>query len=360
MKRCLLLTLIVLAMASFSTAAQDAPLRVVATTTILADVAQNVGGERVVVSALVPADADAHAFEPTPQDVQRVAAADIVLAVGAGYETFLGGLMENAASVPLVIVSNGILMYPFIGDHDHDHGDEAVSTEETAHEPEEHGAPEPIGILGEQGVCEDGHHEHEDEAHSGDPAAATEADHAEDEHEHGACDPHVWTDPDNLAIWADNIAAAFAARDATNADFYRASAESYKAQLQAVRDEMAQILSGVPDERRVLITNHEFMSYFARAFGFEVVGVVIPGGTTAAALDPRSLAELIERVRAEGVPAIFAEASANPDLINAVAQEAGVRVVTALSESLTGADGAAPTVLDYLRYNAQTVAAALS
>ncbi|MBL8166153.1 MAG: zinc ABC transporter substrate-binding protein [Anaerolineae bacterium] len=345
MKRLLLLTLIVLSIAGFSTAAQDEPLTVIATTTILADVAQNVGGERVVVSALVPADADAHAFEPAPQDVQRVAEADIVLAVGAGYEAFLGGLMENAASVPLVIASNGISMYPFSGEHGHE--------EEPA--DAEHEAAEPLGILGEEGVCEDDHAEE----HSDDPAATPEADHAEDEHEHGACDPHVWTDPANIAIWTDSIAAAFAERDAANADFYRANAEAYKAQIETVRAEMEEILSAVPEERRVLITNHEFMSYFARAFGFEVVGVVIPGGTTAAALDPQSLAELVEVVREKGVPAIFAEASANPDLINTVAQEAGVQVVTALSESLTAADGVAPTVLDYLRYNAQTVAAAL-
>jgi ABC-type Zn uptake system ZnuABC Zn-binding protein ZnuA len=346
MKRLLLFTLIVLAITSFSTAAQDAPLTVIATTTILADVAQNVGGDRVSVSALVPVNADTHAFEATPQDVQRVAEADLVLAVGAGYEAFLGGLMENAAAVPLVIVSNGISMYPFIGEHGHEE-DPADA---------EHEVAEPLGILGEEGVCEDEH----TAAHSDDPAATPEAEHAEDEHDHGDCDPHVWTDPANIVIWANNIAAALAERDAANADFYRANAEAYQQQLLAVRDEIAQILSAVPQERRVLITNHEFMSYFARAFGFEVVGVIIPGGTTAAALDPQSLAQVVAVVREEGVTAIFAEASANPELVNTVAEEAGVQVVTALSESLTGPDGVAPTLLDYLRYNAQTVAAALA
>lgn len=314
--------------------AQDQPLRVLATTTIVADVAQNVGGSLVSVTSLVPADADAHAFEPTPQDVARVAQADVVLAVGAGYEVFLAGLMENAAQVPLVIVSNGIEMYPFTAEVHY--GEEAEHT------------AEPVGILGEEGVCED-EHDHHDK--SGDAV------HSEEEgHEHGSCDPHVWTDPASGMIWADNIAAAFVQADPANAETYTANAEAYKARLVEVRAEMESILTVVPQERRKLITNHEFMSYFARAFGFEVVGVVIAGGTTSAAVDPQELVALIEQVHKLGVPAIFAEATANTRIIDTLAAETGVTVVTTLSESLTSADGPAPTYLDYLLYNAQTVA----
>lgn len=315
--------------------AQTQPLQVLATTTIVADVAQNVGGDLVSVTSLVPADADAHAFEPTPQHVARVAGADVVLAVGAGYEVFLAGLMENAAEVPLVIVSNGIEMYPFTSEAHHDE-------EEGAHADEAEHTAEPVGILGEEGICED------------------EQGHEEDAHEHGSCDPHVWTDPASGMIWADNIAAAFAQVDPANAGTYAANAEAYKASLTEIRAEMENMLAVVPEERRKLITNHEFMSYFARAFGFEVVGVVISGGTTAADVDPQELVMLIEEVREVGVPAIFAEATANTQIIDVLAAETGVAVVTTLSESLTGTDGVAPTYLDYLRYNAQTVADALS
>jgi ABC-type Zn uptake system ZnuABC Zn-binding protein ZnuA len=343
-------TAIVLGLALLSVGlvgAQAQPLQVVATTTIVADVAQNVGGDLVSVTSLVPPDADAHAFEPTPQDVARVAEADVVLAVGAGYEAFLSGLMENAAEVPLVIVSNGIEMYPFAAEAHHDE-------EEGAHaDSAEHAAVEPVGILGSEGVCEDKH----DHGEESDEAAHSEEQEA---HEHGPCDPHVWTDPASGMIWADNIAVAFAQADPSNAETYAANAEAYKASLTEVRAEMENILSVVPEERRKLITNHEFMSYFARAFGFEVVGVVISGGTTAADVDPQELVVLIEQVRELSVPAIFAEAAANTQIIDVLASEAGVAVVTALSESLTGADGVAPTYLDYLRYNAQTVANALS
>src|SRR5262245_2569614 len=88
-----------------SLSAQDEPLNVIATTTIIADIARNIGGDFVRVSSLVPPDADAHAFDPTPQDALKVSEADVVLAAGAGYETFLNGLMENAASVPVVRIS---------------------------------------------------------------------------------------------------------------------------------------------------------------------------------------------------------------------------------------------------------------
>lgn len=314
---------IVLAIGLFSTVkAQTTPLKVIATTTILADVAQNVGGDLVTVESLVPADADAHAFEPTPQDVQKVADADVVLAVGVGYEAFLGNLMDNVADVPVVTVSNGISIYPF--------GENTVS--------------EPLGVLGTDDICDAEHHD--DEA----------ADHEE---EHGGCDPHVWTDPKNGAIWADNIAATFAENDPDNAAIYTANAEAYKQQLISMDAEMTEILSVVPEERRVLVTNHEFMGYFARAYSFKIVGVVVGGGTTGSETDPQALAALIQTIKDAAVPAIFAEASANPDLINTVAEEAGVQVMTTLSESLTDADGLAPTYLDYLRYNAQTIADAL-
>jgi zinc/manganese transport system substrate-binding protein len=310
------------ALAVGTAAAQDAPLRVVATTTIVADVARQIGGDLVTVTALVPVDSDAHAFEPAPQDVQGVADAQLVLAVGAGYEAFLGGLMDNAAAVPLVIVNTGVEMYGFSDGH--------------ADDPH---ADEPLGVLGEAGVCE------------AVPAA--------DDHAHGSCDPHTWTDPRNVMLWADTIAAALTAVDPANADTYTANAAAYQAVLQDAFDGMTETLSVVPAERRRLVTNHEFMSYFARAFDFEVAGVVIPGGTTGGENDPQMVAGLIDHIRALGVSVIFAEASASTQVIDMLAQDAGVNVVTTLSESLTAPDGIAPTYLDYLRVNAQTIADAL-
>ncbi|MDZ4765629.1 MAG: zinc ABC transporter substrate-binding protein [Chloroflexota bacterium] len=345
----MLLTLTVLFLSVLPAFAQDVP-QVVATTTILADVARNVGGALIEVSALVPADADTHAYEPTTDDVARVAQADLLLAVGVNYEEFLVGLLENAGdSIPILEVTSGVEILAFGGDHtDEAHNDDPLATPEAEHA---HGAADIIGVYG-AGTLECGADDHEDEAAG--------AEHA-DAHEHGACDPHVWMNPANVAIWADNIAAAFSDLDPANAATYAANAEAYKTQLTALDADIRAIVSAVPAESRILVTNHDFMGYFAAAYGFEIVATVLPGGTTGAELEPQGMAAVIELVRAEGVPAIFAEVSANTDLIDVLADEADIAVVTALySESLSGADGAASTYLDFMRYNATTIAAALS
>jgi zinc/manganese transport system substrate-binding protein len=330
MKRLLLYIVLVMCLIGIGTvAAQPTPLDVVATTSLIADVARNVGGDRVNVTALIPGGTDVHAFEPTPQDVLAVSQADVLLVNGAGLEAFLGRLVENAGNVEPVVVSNGVPMLPF-GDHDH----------------VEHDEHETLGLLGEAGVCEDEHHdEHE----------------AEEAHEHANCDPHVWTDPHNVQVWAANIAAAFAVADPANADAYHANADAYIAQLDALDAEIREILSTIPHEGRILVTNHEFFGYFAHAYDFEVVGVVIPGGTTLNDPDPQALARLIRLVAEEGVPAIFAEVSAVPVLAETVAQEASITVVADIySDSLSDPDGPAATYLDYMRHNAQTIATALA
>ncbi|MCB9451327.1 MAG: zinc ABC transporter substrate-binding protein [Anaerolineaceae bacterium] len=333
MKRLLMiLGLALLVGGIFPAAAQSEPLRVVATTTIIADVARQVGGDYVTVDALVPPNSDVHAFQPTPADVVKVAQADVVLVNGAGLEAFLGGLLENVAGVAPVVVSDGVNMLPF-GDHEHD---EAETTEEEEH----------LGLLGDEGVCEDVHHADES------PDA--------DGHDHGSCDPHVWTDPANVMIWAENIAVAFAAADPAHATEYEDNAVAYEAELETLDSDVRDILAGVPQDRRVLVTNHEFMSYFAHTFGFEVVGVVLPGGSTLAEPTPQDLAALIQTIQAENIPAIFIEASSSSTLADVVAGETGVAVVTSLySGSLSDADGPASTYLDYMRYNAQTIADAL-
>jgi ABC-type Zn uptake system ZnuABC Zn-binding protein ZnuA len=322
----------------FPAAAQGEVLRVVATTSIITDVAQQVGRDLVAVESLIPPDSDVHAFQPTPADVVKVAQADVILVNGAGLEAFLGGLMENVGGVTPVVVSNGISMLPF-GEHEHDEATPA------ADEADEH-----VGLLGDDGVCEDAHTEEAE-------TAAVD----EEEHEHGSCDPHVWTDPANIMVWADNIAAAFATADPEHATQYADNAAAYRAELETLDTEVRDTLASVPEDRRIFVTNHDFMSYFAHTYGFTVVGVVIPGGSTLAEPTPQDLAALIQTIRAENVPAVFMEISSNPNLAAMVAQEAGVTVVTSLySGSLSDASGPASTYLDYMRYNARTIADALN
>lgn len=326
-------------------AAQETTLRVVATTTILADVAQNVGGDLLTVTSLLPADVDAHAYEPTTADVARVAQSDLLLTVGAGYETFLQRLLQNAGStITVVDVSRGLAILPLgLVGHTHDHEADEHADEATAEAESPY-----LGILGEGLDC------------AGSLADA-ETMQTEDVHAHGACDPHVWMNPQNVVGWVDNVVAAFSEADPANADAYGTNGDAYIAQLEALDADIQEMVAGVPQDRRILVTNHEFMGYFAEHYGFEVVATVLPGTNTGGEIDPRSLAGLIALVRDEHVPAIFAEISANPRLADVIASESGVTVVTSLySEALGGADSPASTYLDFMHYNAQTIVDALA
>ncbi len=334
------ITLLVVLALSVMPAAAQTEITVIATTSILADVAQNVSGGLLNVESLLPFDADTHAYEPSVDDAARVAGADLLLVVGMDYEHFLGGLLETVGEdVPVAMISNGIEILPY-GDHEHE-GEEAAEAEH------EHEHAEPIGILGDGLTCEEAH---EDEA-------TPEAEH---DHDHGTCDPHVWMNPLNMIVWASNIAEAFAALDPAHADVYRNNALDYAAQIEALDLELAQVIAEIPEERRVLITNHEFMAYFAAHYGFEIAATVLPGGTTGAEINPQELAGVIALVQAEGVPAIFAEVSANPELAQLIASESGAAVVSTLySESLSALDGNAPTYLDFMRFNTGVIVEAL-
>ena len=358
---------------SFSAvAAQPDRLRVVATTTIIADVAQNVGGDLVEIAAIVPVNTDIHAFQPSPSDVVLVAEADLILVNGAGLESFLGDLLENASrsDSDIVVVSNGVSVLAYSDGHAHegeDHMDEAHADEDhmdEAHADDHSHGAESVGTLGmdaDCGLVSD--HDHEGEEHSDEEHS--DEDHADEEHadhDHGPCDPHFWTNPQQVMIWVDNIAAAFAAADPDNAEAYMANAAAYMAELQALDAEIEALLAEIPEADRVIVTNHEFLAYFADRYDFEIVGVVIPGGTTQDTPTPQALAGLIEVMRTEGVSAIFAEVSDSSTFSQTIAAEIGseISVVRLYSDSLSSADEAAASYLDYMRYNASAIASALS
>jgi len=176
---------------------------------------------------------------------------------------------------------------------------------------------------------------------------------------HGPCDAHFWLDPNNVMVWADNIASALAEIDPDNADFYYANAVAYKERLCLLDAEIEVILAVIPLDNRRLVTNHDFLGYFAQRYGFEIVGVVLPGGSTLAEPSSRDLAELIEIIEREGIQTIIVEAS-NPNRISgALAEQAGIETILLYSGALSGPDGPTPTYIDFMRYNAQAIAAVL-
>jgi ABC-type Zn uptake system ZnuABC Zn-binding protein ZnuA len=313
----LLLTLLFLLLASVlaacaqpgseGPAAGDGRLQVVATTTIVGDVVSQVGGEQIDVHVLLPVGADPHSFDPTPQDIAKVADADLVFANGAGLESFLDPLIESAGAADrMVKVSEGIELRQLSG-------------------------------------------------------GTTEADHndSEDHDQQSGLDPHTWTDPNNVMVWVENIQQALSKQDPANAESYAANASAYTAELKSLDTWIREQVAQVPQDRRMIVTDHTLLGYFADEYGFTQVGALIPGYSTLAEPTAKDLADIEDAIRNQSVPAVFVGNTVNPALAERVAQDTGVRLVYFYTGSLTAPGGDAGTYLEYMRYNVGVIVAAL-
>ena len=305
--------------------ASDAPaaserLKVVATTTIVGDVVRQVAGDAVDLTVLLPAGADPHGFQPTPQDAALIATADLVFINGLDLEEFLDRLIQNAGgSARVVAVSDGIETME--GHHEHE-GEE--------HEGEQH--------EGE---------EHEGEEHEG------------EEHDKEGADPHVWMDPNNVRVWTRNIAAALSELDPANAAAYQANAERYDQALQALDAWINEQIAQIAPENRQMVVDHDAFGYFARRYGFETVGTVVPGYSTMSAPSAQELARLQDAIRALGVKAVFVGETVNPALAQRVADDTGTRLVFLFTGSLSEPGGNADTYESFTRYNVNAIVEAL-
>jgi zinc/manganese transport system substrate-binding protein len=301
--------------------AQDEPLKVIATYSILGDIVQNIAGDNIELTVLVGPDGDSHVYEPTPQDAIALAEADVIFENGLEFETWLDDLYESSGSTATrIVVSDGIEPLA-LEEHDDEHEGEE------AHEDE---------------------HEHEEEAHE------------EEDHEHGEFDPHVWHDPNNSIVMVESIRDALAAADPTNTVAYEANAEAYITELEAVDDYIREQVATIPEANRILVTSHDTFGYFADAYGFEVMPVLASLSTEAADPSAGEIAELVTEIEASSVPAIFTENISNPALVEQVASEAGVIVAPALYTDALGQPGTpGETFLGMLRYNIDTITEAL-
>ncbi len=289
------------------TAAGGKKLAVVATTTIIGDLARNVAGDAAIVETLLPYGADPHTFEPSPKDSQTLAGADVLLENGVGLEEWLAQLIKNSGTqAKAIVVSQGLR-------------------------------------LREGG---------EDTEHSATPAA-------KDNHSHSD-DPHLWLDVQNALQYVANIRDALSAADPANAAVYRANAEAYLAQLKDLDGYVVQQAAVLPTERRKLVTSHDTLGYFAARYGFEVVGTVIPSVSAEAQPSAKDVAQLVDLIKREGAPAIFTESTVNPRLAQQIAQDAGVKVVTDLyTDSLSRPGQPADTYVKMMRYNIDQIVKAL-
>lgn len=287
--------LIGLSLAAPTSAWSDNPIPVVATFSILGDMVKRIGGEHVAVTTLVGADGDAHVYQPIPADARAVSQADILVFNGLAFEGWLDRLVE---------ASN------FDG----------------------------IRVVASEGI---------------EPIAFEDGD------DHAAFDPHAWQSLTNAVVYVDNITAVLATADPANASSYYRNRAAYVAEIEALDAEIRELVAGLPEDGRTVVTSHDAFGYFSEAYGLHFVAP--HGVSTESEPSAADVAALIRQIREEGIKAIFIESITDSRLLEQIADETGATIGgTLYSDSLSQPDGPASTYLDMMRYNALTLARALS
>ena len=207
-----------------------------ASTTFLADIAQNVAGNRLQIESLLPFGADPHSYQPIPQDVAKIADSALLIVNGAEYEHFLEAIIENAGGERTVIEASAGLRL----------------REDAARE---------LGV-----------------------------------------DPHFWLDPNNVIVYVENIRDGLSQFDPDGTEVYAANAVTYIDKLNGLDLWIDGQITFIPVERRLLVTNHDSLGYFAERYGFTVIGTVVEGTSSNAAPSAQQMAALIDQIKVSGAP----------------------------------------------------------
>lgn len=178
--------------------------------------------------------------------------------------------------------------------------------------------------------------------------------------EHADGDPHMWMNPLNVVHYVENIRDGLTKADPDGRDVYAANAEAYIAKLKDLDGWVRSEISVLPPEKRLLVTNHDALGYFAQAYGFTVVGAVIPSVTSEASPSAQQMADLINTIKSSGAPTIFLDVGENQKLATQIASESGAQVVTDLYVgTLSATDGPAPTYIDMIKHDVTVIVNAL-
>ncbi|GEO36436.1 zinc/manganese transport system substrate-binding protein [Skermanella aerolata] len=282
------------------------PLKVVASMSVLGDLVQRVGGADVRVTTLVGPDGDAHVFEPTPTDARTVQSADLLVVNGLGLEPWMQRLAKSTGYTgPFVTATKGI-------------------------KPRQ----------AEEGP---------EEEHAG---------HGHADHGHGGIDPHAWQSVANAKLYVKNISDGLAKADPPHADTYRANADAYTQELDALDQQVKAAFARIPRPERKIITSHDAFQYYGAAYGLTLLAPT--GLSTESEPSAKAMAGLIRQIRQEKIRAIFVENISDPRLIERIAAESGAKVGGQLySDALSPPDGPAATYIDMIRHNTTLIANAL-
>lgn len=283
---------------TLSTPAWAAPLKVVATFSVIGDMVRTVGGDAVAVTTLVAPGGDAHVYQPTPQDAKAIAEADLVVVNGLDMEGWLDRLIQASGYHGRILVATGGI--------------------ETQTMIEEEG-----GAKGKR-----------------------------------VTDPHAWQNLANGRIYVRNIARALAAADPADATGFVDRARAFDEEIASLDAWVRQQIAAVPTAKRKIITSHDAFGYFGTAYGvtfLSPVGISTESEPTAA-----GLGQLARQVKKEGIKALFIESMTDPRLIRQLARETGAVVGgTLYSDTLSPPGGPADTYLKMFRHNVPAMVEAM-
>lgn len=279
---------------SDSSSAKPGAIDVVVTTTQLGDIVSAIGGDAVDVHQILKPNTDPHDYEPRPKDIQATAGAQLVVTSGDRLDAWMGDVIKNAGGDPTVLDA---------------------------------GAGRPVALPGET---------------SGPEASRF--------------DPHWWHDPRNVEYAVTRIRDALARVEPAKTAAIDAGTTTYLAKLKALDAGIVKCMDSVPVSQRKLVTDHDAFTYFAKRYGIDVVGAVIPSQTTQAQPSAGDLAQLTATIAREHVKAIFPESSINPKLAKAIARETGASASSTLyGDTLGPADSAGATYLGMEDANADAM-----
>lgn len=290
---------------AFSTGAW-ADLKVVSSFSILGDIAKQIGGDKIQVTNLVPADGDAHAYQLTSGDAKKIASAQLVLLNGLGLEQ--GDVLRavKQSKVPYAQATDGITALK--------------NDENMPHHHHHHG--------------EDGHH-----------------------HDHGEFDPHVWHDPVLMQKYAANVASALIKADPANKAHYQARFKAYSQELVALDTYARQKFNAVPRAHRKVLTGHHSFAYLGARY--QVNFLAPQGVSTEAQPSAKTVAAIIRQIKQQGIKAVFTENIKDGRMVERIAQETGVKVGGKLYSDALSKDSQARTYTDMFRYNVNAMTQAM-
>lgn len=287
--------------ASASGSAPSSDLIVATTVSPLTSIVAAVAGDNVTIEGIVPEGTNSHTFEPEPQAAELLSTADLIFINGLKLEDPTLGLAEANKKDGAEIVELGTLSLPE-SDYIYDFSF-----------PKEEGKP----------------------------------------------NPHLWTDPGYAIAYAEIVREKLSERDPANAAEYQANFEAFKAEADKLAEAVRADQASVPEGQLKLVTYHDAYAYFAKNFGWEVVGAIQPSSFSDPT--PAEVASLIEQIRSTGVPTIFGSEVFPSSVLEAIAAETGVRYEDSLrDDDLPGAPGEAQhSLLELLRYNYRTMISGL-